>query len=147
MDEEEDCEPEDLIDKPFYFNVLIESAKIPENYENVFVEYSLRLNNNDNVTFKTEELKEQTRNPVFNYRKTHSYNKVNDEILNYLQTTNVSLWVMFSLCSECSELRCSKQTKSQKNRPQSSLVPTKPKQRCRTTRETNPNPPKFNPPS
>lgn len=29
IDEDEDCEPDDLIGKPFYFNVVIKSAKIP----------------------------------------------------------------------------------------------------------------------
>ena len=89
VDEEEDCEPEDLIGKPFYFNVVITSAKIPDNYENIFVEYSLRLNGSDLSVFKTEQVKEQTKTPIFNYKKTHSYLNINDQILNYIQTTNL----------------------------------------------------------
>lgn len=72
---------------------MITSAKIPDNYENVFVEYSLRLNGSDLSVFRTDEVKEQTKTPVFNYKKTHSYQNINDEILNYLQTTNVHTFV------------------------------------------------------
>jgi len=53
------------------------------------VEYSLRLNGSDLSVFRTDEVKEQTKTPVFNYKKTHSYQNINDEILNYLQTTNL----------------------------------------------------------
>lgn len=42
-DEEVEFEPEDLLDKPFYFLIIIESAKIPLNYEKVFIEYSLKI--------------------------------------------------------------------------------------------------------
>jgi len=69
--------------------VVITSAKIPDNYENIFVEYSLRLNGSELCSFRTEAVQEQTKNPVFNYKKTHQYLNISDEILNYLQTTNV----------------------------------------------------------
>ena len=43
MDEEEDFEPEYLLDNPFHFNMVIEEAKVPDNFENVFVEYAIKV--------------------------------------------------------------------------------------------------------
>lgn len=43
MDEEElEFEPEELMDKPFYYSVVIESAMVPDNYQNFYVEYSTK---------------------------------------------------------------------------------------------------------
>ncbi len=44
MDEEEEFEPEYLLDNPFFFNMIIDQAKIPDNFQNVFVEYALKKN-------------------------------------------------------------------------------------------------------
>lgn len=47
-------EPEDLVGKPFFFKVKIESGKINENYTDCFVEYTLKVNEIDKETFRTE---------------------------------------------------------------------------------------------
>jgi hypothetical protein len=45
MDEEEiEFEPEELIDKPLYYLIYIKSAKIPINYKDIYVEYSVKVN-------------------------------------------------------------------------------------------------------
>jgi len=31
------------MDKPFYYNVVIESATIPDNHENIYVEYAVKI--------------------------------------------------------------------------------------------------------
>lgn len=67
------------------------------------MEYSLKLDGPEPISFKTQVVEEQTRNPAFEYKMTHSYNNINDEILNYLQTTNVS-YLLFSSYLESSEL-------------------------------------------
>lgn len=42
------------MDKPFYYNVVIESATIPDNYENIYVEYSVKTDEKKSQTFKTQ---------------------------------------------------------------------------------------------
>ena len=56
MDEEMDCEPSDLLGKPFFFKVCVYNGKIPDNYSSVFVEYTLKVNEIDKETFRTEEV-------------------------------------------------------------------------------------------
>lgn len=37
-----------------YFKIVIEKAKIPDNYSNIYVEYDVKLDNNKKETFKTK---------------------------------------------------------------------------------------------
>ena len=53
MDDEVQFEPEELLGKPFFFNLMIEEAKIPPNFESVFVEYALKVNEFNTDIFKT----------------------------------------------------------------------------------------------
>jgi hypothetical protein len=89
MDDEVEFEPEELLDKAFYFNLIIEEAKIPANYENVFVEYSLRVSEFKNESFKTNEVTLKTQNPRFDYVKLHNFPCVTEGILKYLSTAKV----------------------------------------------------------
>lgn len=54
MDEEEQFEPEYLLDNPFFFNMIIEKAKIPENFQNIFVEYAIKKNLISTDVYKTD---------------------------------------------------------------------------------------------
>jgi hypothetical protein len=59
MNEDEDeFEPELLMDKPFYYNVVIESATIPDSYKNIYVEYSVKTNEKQSQTFRTDEVRQ-----------------------------------------------------------------------------------------
>lgn len=40
-----------------YFKIIIEKAKIPDNYSNIYVEYDVKLDNNKKETFKTKIIK------------------------------------------------------------------------------------------
>lgn len=40
--------------KPFYYNVEIQEAQIPDNYSNIYVEYSVKTDLVTSETFKTE---------------------------------------------------------------------------------------------
>ena len=42
------------MDKPFYYNVVIEEATIPENYQNIYVEYAVKSDDKNSATFKTQ---------------------------------------------------------------------------------------------
>ena len=52
-DEEAQFEPEELMDKPFYYNVVIEEATIPDNFQNIYVEYSVKIDEKKSETFQT----------------------------------------------------------------------------------------------
>lgn len=54
LDEEIFIEPEDLLGKPFFFKVKIDNGKIIDNYTDCFVEYTLKVNEIDKETFRTE---------------------------------------------------------------------------------------------
>ena len=56
MDEETEFEPEQLIDNPFYFNITIETAQIPDNFQQIYVEYSLKNNDYNLENYQTEEV-------------------------------------------------------------------------------------------
>lgn len=51
---EESVEPEQLVGKPLYFRIVIEKAKIPDNYSNIYVEYDIKLNPDHKETFRTK---------------------------------------------------------------------------------------------
>ena len=55
-DEEIQFEPEELMEKPFYYNVIIEEAIIPDNYKNIFVEYSVKVDEKKSEIFRTDEV-------------------------------------------------------------------------------------------
>lgn len=42
-----------MLGKPFYFNLMIEEAKIPPNFEGVFVEYAMKVDEFNVEAFKT----------------------------------------------------------------------------------------------
>ena len=42
------------MDKPFYYNVVIEEADIPDNYESIYVEYGVKIDEKNSETFKTQ---------------------------------------------------------------------------------------------
>ena len=69
--------------------MIIEKAKIPENYQNVFVEYALKKNLISTEVFKTNVITEKTQTPVFNYNMLHSYDKITSNLLEYLMTAKV----------------------------------------------------------
>lgn len=75
--------------KPFYFNLIIEEAKIPPNFENVFVEYGMKVDEFNSQAFRTPEINEKTQNPKFDYVKLHKFNNVSEEILKYLTTAKL----------------------------------------------------------
>ena len=52
-DEEIEFQPEQLMNKPFYYNVVIEEASIPDNYENIYVQYSVKIDEKKTETFTT----------------------------------------------------------------------------------------------
>ena len=96
-DEQIQFEPEELIDKPFYYNIIIQNATIPDNYENIYVDYSVKIDDKKSETFKTKEvnliilqIEGKTQNPVFDYKKLHHFEKITDTLLTYLQTAKVS---------------------------------------------------------
>lgn len=55
-DDEVEFEPEELLDKPFHFLMLIEEAKIPPHYKSTYVEYSLKVDEFTRSVFKTREV-------------------------------------------------------------------------------------------
>ena len=68
------------------------SAKIPDNFSNIFVEYSIKKNEISTEVFKTNIINERTRNPIFNYKKLHSYDKITQNLLEYLMNAKVSFY-------------------------------------------------------
>ena len=55
IEETEECfEPDSLIGEPLYFKVVIEKAKIPDNYSNIYVEYDITTKPGLKETFKTK---------------------------------------------------------------------------------------------
>ena len=44
------------MEKPFFYNVIIEEAMIPDNYKNIFVEYAVKVDEKKSETFRTEEV-------------------------------------------------------------------------------------------
>ena len=44
------------MEKPFYYNVIIEEAIIPDNYKNIFVEYSVKVDEKKSEIFRTDEV-------------------------------------------------------------------------------------------
>lgn len=55
MDEEEvEFEPEELIDKPLHYLIVVTSARIPTNYKDIFVEYQIRTNEHERQKFRTD---------------------------------------------------------------------------------------------
>lgn len=52
-DDENEFQPEELMDKPFYYNVVIEEAQIPDNFKNIYVEYSVKIDEKKSETFQT----------------------------------------------------------------------------------------------
>ena len=89
MDEDVEFEPEELIDKPFFFNLFIQQAKIPENYENIFVEYTLKTDEFKSDTFKTDQMVQRTNSPMFNYKKLHKFECLTKGLLDYLNVAKV----------------------------------------------------------
>jgi hypothetical protein len=69
--------------------MVIDEAKIPENFQNVFVEYSIKKNEISTEIFKTNSITERTPNPKFNYTKLHIYDKITQNLLEYLMTAKV----------------------------------------------------------
>lgn len=54
MDEkEEEFEPEDLLDRSLYYLILIKEARIPVNYKDIYVEYAVKINEEEREVFKT----------------------------------------------------------------------------------------------
>lgn len=54
---EQDIEPEHLIGNPFNFTVEIKRADIPEGFQNIYVEYALKLKDDSKQVFRTEVVK------------------------------------------------------------------------------------------
>lgn len=75
--------------------MVIEKAKIPDNYQNVFVEYAIKKNLISTDVFKTNVVAEKTQTPVFNYKMMHSYDKITQGLLEYLMTAKVYLSIYY----------------------------------------------------
>lgn len=55
------------------------------------MEYSIKKNEISTEVFKTDVITERTRNPVFNYKKLHSFDKITQNLLEYLMTAKVDI--------------------------------------------------------
>ena len=57
MDEEEvEFEPEELLDKPFHFLIMIERGVIPLHFRDIYVEYTFRVSEFQKESFKTKSV-------------------------------------------------------------------------------------------
>lgn len=94
MDEEEvEFEPEELIDKPLHYLIVVTSARIPTNYKDIFVEYQIRTNEHERQKFRTDTVKERTNEPRFNYTKLHKFDRVTAALLDFLTTAKITFKV------------------------------------------------------
>ena len=113
MDEEEDFEPEYLLDNPFHFNMIIEEAKVPDNFENIFVEYAIKVSEFKTEVFKTDVCSETGETSILNYRHLHSYSNINQQMLEYLMTAKVHVR-LFRSFSRFMEIKSSNKIPSRK---------------------------------
>lgn len=72
--------------------MIIQKARIPQNFQNIFVEYAIKKNLISTEVFKTEVVPEKTQTPNFNYVKLHSYDKITQQLLEYLMTAKVKIY-------------------------------------------------------
>lgn len=80
----------DILGKRLDFLVKIEQARIPQDFcRDTFVEYCLMNEENKFESFRTPVKEGKNPNPVYNYSKHHTYQCVNDKILDYIMNHNV----------------------------------------------------------
>lgn len=70
----------------------MDEAKIPENYENIYVEYTLKTEEFKSDTFKSNEVLERTSAPVFNYKRLHTFERLTKGLLEYLNVAKVGFF-------------------------------------------------------
>ena len=57
MDEEEvQFEPEELLEKPFHFLIVVDKAMIPPRFQNIHIEYVFKVSQFQKETFKTKSV-------------------------------------------------------------------------------------------
>lgn len=78
-------DPSELIGKRLDFLVLIESAKLPSEYKNCFIEYTVWDNEKKEQSYRTKICNDKTQNPVFNHKKHHCFEIVDEQIIEYLK--------------------------------------------------------------
>ena len=89
-------DPNELLSKRLDFTVEIEHAELPANFcQDTFCRYYLLNDQNEPQTFNTSIVQGVTQNPEFNYIGRHTYESVDDKILNYILNHNVKLSIVY----------------------------------------------------
>lgn len=90
-------DPYDLVGQPLNFTVYVkEAVDVPENFcKNIQVEYNCFV---DNLTHKTKEIEEKTKNPVFEERFEHRIEYLTKEDIDYLINEKVFLLLYNNFC-------------------------------------------------
>lgn len=70
-----------MLDKPLFYSVQVKQAKIPINYNKIYVEYAIKVDEENKELFKTNIIQEQTNVPAFDYSKVHKLEKVTEKLL------------------------------------------------------------------
>ena len=52
-DEEIECEPEELLGKPFHFLIIVDKGMIPPHYKQTHIEYNFKVNEFAKECFKS----------------------------------------------------------------------------------------------
>lgn len=83
-------EPQELLGKEIFFRVQIEkAANLPNDLcKDVFVTYIMK--HEPDVIHRVPAFEGKTQNPVFNFKKVHRIDEVNDYLLEYFDSGNVS---------------------------------------------------------
>lgn len=90
----EECdleEPEDLIGNPLNFEVQVHFAVRNQDYGSFYVKYSILGSDGMYQTIRSDKLDTKTSNPQFNFVNTHSFEKVDAKILDYLLNSNLKI--------------------------------------------------------
>jgi len=82
-------EPQELLGKEIFFRVQIEkAANLPNDLcKDVFVTYIMK--HEPDVIHRVPAFEGKTQNPVFNFKKVHRIDEVNDYLLEYFDSGNV----------------------------------------------------------